>query len=141
MISIINVLLWSRFSLRPPTLIPLPLILPKSEQFSGGLFGVSAKVDLCLKNESALVSLSGAPLGGTISGLARFSSVEGSDLEFDEPLKTSLRRRFVKILGVSFDRKSDIVYVDVQLPLLLGRHTIELTRSSTKPDFNPTFCN
>jgi hypothetical protein len=106
--------------------------LPSAEngKFVGGLMGVSAKVNLCLGKKVAAIELSGLPLGGTLAGTARFQDGEGSPVVVDEPLRSALRRRFVKIVGAEFDREKDIVLVTVKLPLLLGTQTIRLLRAS-----------
>ena len=138
--SVACMLFWGNFHLRPPTLVPLPLILPKTERFVGGLLGVSAKVDLCLLKEYAFISISGIPIGGKISGTATFSNGEGSNVVINEPLKTSLSRRLVKIVDARFDRRADVVYVEVHLPFLIGKHTIKLERENSKLDFDPKSC-
>ena len=133
--SVACMILFGNFNLRPPTLVPLPLILPKTERFVGGLLGVSAKVDLCHLKEYAFISISGIPIGGTISGTASFSHGEGSRVVINEPLKTSLRRRMVSIVDARFDRRADVVYVEVHLPFLIGTKTIKLERENLQPNF------
>jgi hypothetical protein len=99
-------------------------------KFVGGILGVSAKVNLCVRNQVAAVELSGLPLGGTLAGTARFQDGEGSPVVVvDEPLRSQLRRRFVRIVSARFDEKQDRVYVTVRLPLLLGTQTIPLGRA------------
>lgn len=104
--------------------------LPR-QRFTGGLLGVSASVELDMRTERATIRLSGIPLGGTLEGTARFSDGEGSSVEIEEPLKTALRRRLVSVVDARFDRDLNQVFVTVNLPFLLGRHTIRL--DSTQP--------
>ena len=99
----------------------------KPEVFSGGLLGVSAKVTLHRDSDYALVSLSGIPIGGAVSGRARFG--RGGDEEsvvVEEPLKGVLARRFVKLIEAKQDETTNRVLVTMQLPMGLGKHTIEL---------------
>lgn len=98
-------------------------------RFTGGLMGVSADVTLCEAEQKAVIKLSGLPLGGTLRGSASFLDGEGSRVVVHEPLKTSLRRRFVRIVATRFDRANDVVEVTVKLPLLLGTQTIRLARA------------
>lgn len=95
--------------------------------------GVSADVTLCMTSQHAQIKLWGLPLGGTLSGTARFSEGEGSSVQISEPLNSQLKRRFVKIVGARFDRAEDKVYVTVQLPLILGTQRITLYRATTEP--------
>ena len=102
-----------------------------TERFTGGLMGVSADVTLCMASKHAQVKLWGLPLGGALSGTARFSEGEGSSVQISEPLNSQLKRRFVKIVGARFDRAEDKVYVIVKLPLILGTQRITLYRATT----------
>lgn len=112
-------------------LLAIPMSSPTSgvERFVGGMMGVSADVSLCMATQHAEIRLSGIPLGGILEGTARFTEGEGSDVLVEEPLRTSLRRRFVKIVDAKFDRETDRVLVTIKLPLLLGTQTIVLTRA------------
>ena len=92
--------------------------------------GVSAHVDLCEQEGVAKIALSGAVLGGTLRGTATFKDGEGTGLVIHEPLKTALRRRFVSVVSVRFDRGADEVIVVVKLPLLLGTHSLKLLAAS-----------
>ena len=93
--------------------------------------GVSADVSLCMATKHAEIRLSGIPLGGTLEGTAQFKQGEGSDVLIEEPLRTSLRRRFVKVVDAHFDRINDCVFVTVKLPFLLGTQRIELKRAKS----------
>ena len=105
---------------------PLQASRLRSTRFVGGLLGVSADVDLCESNSLATIKLWGVPLGGTLRGTATFSDGEGSSVEIHEPLKTALRRRFVRVVAVRYDSDANEVVVVVRLPLLLGTHSLRL---------------
>ena len=98
-------------------------------RFVGGLLGVTADVTLCEGEHKAFIKLSGVPLGGTLRGSATFADGEGSGVVVHEPLRTSLRRRFVRIIRAEYDRQTQTVTVTVKLPLLLGTHSIKLARA------------
>lgn len=104
---------------------------PPSERFVGGLLGVHADVLLCVQNQHAEITLSGIPLGGTLRGSASFADGEGSNVVIDEPLRSALRRRFVKVVGAKWDRSADKVILSVKLPLAFGTHTITLLRATS----------
>ena len=112
------------------------LALPSKAEgrFVGGLMGVSAQVRLCVAKKTAVVELSGIPLGGTLSGTAHFQSGEGSPVVVDEPLRSQLRRRFVRIVEARYDEDGDKVFVTVKLPLLLGTQTIMLGRAEEQEE-------
>lgn len=100
----------------------------KNELFTGGLLGVSAEVLLCRHLNCAIVSLSGVPLGGRVSGVARLGTADSDKLIVEEPLKGVLARRLVKLVNATHDELSDQVSVIVDLPFF-GKQTILLTRS------------
>lgn len=95
-------------------------------RFRGSLLGVHADVSLDTDTQKASIDLRGIPLGGRLKGTARFSDGEGSDVVVDEPLKSALDRRLVRISSAAFDRVDGVVRVTIQLPFLLGKHTLEL---------------
>lgn len=105
---------------------PAPLLPP--EKFVGGLLGVKAEVLLDRNVNRATVSLSGAPVGGRVSGDAEFGQGGEKDVVVHGPLSRVLARRFVKIVDARHDDASDRVFVTVSLPMLLGKHTITLNR-------------
>ena len=119
------------FGPHPPTPRPDVHVLSRAAngRFVGGLMGVSADVRLCVGRKTANIELSGIPLGGTLKGVARFQNGHDGDVLVDEPLKTQLRRRFVKIVEARYDEDRDKVFVTVKLPLLLGTQTILLGRA------------
>lgn len=98
------------------------------ELYVGGMLGVSAKVLLCRESERAQITLSGLPIGGTVSGNARFGTGAEEQVVVEEPLAGTLRRRFVKIVEARHDVRSDSVVVVARLPLLLGTQTVTLKR-------------
>jgi hypothetical protein len=118
-------LLFAR-ALHMPTSLAAPADYPR---FTGGLMGVSADVTLCEAEHKAVIKLSGVPLGGTLRGSATFADGEGSSIVVHEPLRSALRRRFVRIVGAEYDRAKQTVFVKVKLPFLLGTHTIALARA------------
>ena len=98
--------------------------------------GVRADVVLCMHTQHAKSELWGLPLGGKLSGTARFSTGGGSDVVIDEPLKEQLSQRFVSISAAQFDRANDRVYVTVRLPFMIGTQRIVLGRA----DGDDAFC-
>lgn len=96
--------------------------------YAGGMLGVSARVVLCRKRGGAHITLSGVPVGGTVSGMAHFVADGDDRVVLGEPLAGTLRRRFVKILAASHNEAADTVVVVARLPFLLGTQTIVLVR-------------
>lgn len=96
-------------------------------KYKGGLLGVKAELLLFRKQERAVVTLKGIPLGGTISGIARFDK-DGFNVDLDPELELALNRRRVKIEGAGAFHDYSKVWVLIQLPLGLGRHTLSLDR-------------
>ena len=104
--------------------------IQEPEVYVGGMLGVSARVVLCRKHQNAQITLSGLPMGGTISGHARFGNGSEDKVVVGEPLAGTLRRRFVKIVEASHDEASDTVVVVARLPLVLGTQKIVLVRAT-----------
>lgn len=106
----------------------------EDEVYLGGFMGVRARVELCRHSRVAKLELSGAPLGGSISGVATF--VEGGEsdgpVKISEPLATALRRRFISILDASHDPRRDVIVVIARLPLFMGSTRIELARVAAR---------
>ena len=96
-------------------------------KYHGGLLGVKAELLLFRKQERAVVTLRGIPLGGKISGIARFDK-DGFSVDLDPELELALNRRRVKIEGAGAFHDYSKVWVLIQLPLGLGRHTLSLDR-------------
>jgi hypothetical protein len=108
------------------------LASPEREVYVGGMLGVSARVVLCRKRENAQITLSGIPVGGTVSGTARFGRGSEEKVVVGEPLAGTLRRRFVRIVEAEHKEASDTVVVVARLPLVLGTQTIVLVRASDR---------
>ena len=96
------------------------------EQFSGSFYGVSARVELNMRTRVAMVHLSGAPLGGRISGTGWLHDrqLEQGKVVLEPTFEKRLRRRFVKIYRATLDRKRHTVTVGVKIPVI---GEIELT--------------
>ena len=91
--------------------------------YKGGLLGVSA---LALLNEHhALITLSGIPFGGSITGEAKFlvRGTEG-EVKIDEPLASALKVRGISIKSVHKVSTREISVV-LGLPLF-GDRTVHL---------------
>lgn len=104
------------------------------EHFSGSLLGVRADVRLDRRRRRAFIELRGAVFAGRAAGVARFASgtfaaKSGSDnVVIEEPLRSILARRFVKICRANYDERTDQVEVVARLPVPLGSHRILLSR-------------
>lgn len=111
-----------------------PVVVPKEEFFAGGLLGVRAKVVLVRHAKKARITLSGVPMGGTVTGEASFSDAEATEsgtVVVSEPLASVLRRRAVRLVGAAYDSASDTVKVTAKLPIF-GTRNIVLARRSQK---------
>lgn len=104
-------------------------VLDKPLRYEGALLGVKADLLLYRKSERAVVTLKGIPIGGSISGVARFDK-DGFSVDLDRDLEAALRWRRVKIQGAGAFHDFSKVWVLIQLPLGLGRHTLSLDRTS-----------
>ena len=100
-------------------------------QYDGGLLGVKASVILDRKSETAFVNLRGAPIGGSLSGMAKFKA-DGESVEVESQLYHALGRRGVSIVNAGAYKDYSYVWVRVKLPLGLGTHRMILPRTSTK---------
>lgn len=117
-----------RLSVKSPTGSGGGFLRRAPELYVGGMLGVSARVLLCRQSERARITLSGVPMGGTVSGNARFGTGAEDPIVVEEPLAGTLRRRFVKIVEARHDERSDTVVVVARLPLVLGTQTVTLKR-------------
>jgi len=96
------------------------------QHFSGSLLGVSAKATLCGDRRTALITLSGLPIGGEVSGEARLES-DGA-VKVEEPLRGVLSRRLVRIDAVEVVESGLAIAVHLALPFGIGRKHIKLTK-------------
>lgn len=94
--------------------------------FKGGLLGVNADVDLYRRASRAHIQLKGAPIGGLLSGDATYD--KHYNVKLDESFSSALSRLRVNVLSVYPSEDWTMVFVQVQLPFFLGRHTIRLRR-------------
>ena len=104
----------------------LALALHCPIHFKGGLLGVNADVDLYRRASRAHIELRGVPIGGLISGDATYD--KHYNVKLDESFSRALSRLRVSVLSVYPSGDWTAVFVQVQLPFLMGRHTIRLRR-------------
>ena len=99
------------------------------EVFAGRFYGVSATCALNMHTRLAVVSLRGAPLGGSVSGTGWLSQegAEAGPVVLDEEFAKRLRRRFVSVYSARLDRKAHTVTVHVKIPVI-GSISLVLTR-------------
>lgn len=94
--------------------------------YAGGFFGVSAEVALNERDGVAALELAGVPVGGRLTGNARFDAAGG--VRLDPLLEETLARRFVSVLSVRRTRE-DVVEVVLRLPVL-GVRKLGMRRSA-----------
>lgn len=101
--------------------VPAPI-----ENYEGSFYGVAARVELNMRTRVAQIHLSGAPLGGRISGTGWLSNPneESGTVVLEHAFERRLSRRFVTIYGASLNREMHTVTVHVKLPVV---GTLELT--------------
>lgn len=97
-------------------------------RYTGGLLGVRADVLLYKQTRRAAITISGVPVGGTLSGGASYDNA--FDVTLDHDLERSLQVLRVAVRSVKPSSSWDRVFVVVRLPLFLGRHNITLWRQS-----------
>lgn len=95
-------------------------------RFKGGLLGVKADVELYRRASRAHIQLRGTPIGGLLSGDATYD--RNYNVKLDESFSRALSRLRVNVLSVYPSEDWTMVFVQVQLPFFLGRHTIRLQR-------------
>jgi hypothetical protein len=90
------------------------------ERFEGTFYGVSATVNLNMRTRVAQVRLSGAPLGGRISGAGWLQDfhAEAGGVVLEPEFQRRLGRRFVRIHSARLDRREHTVTVNARVPLL-----------------------
>jgi len=116
--------------LRPPCGAWSARLRRSSIVYQGGLLGVDATVVLFEKRGQATIQLKGVPLGGRISGVARFEP-DGVTVDLDSDLGRALARRHVKITRAGVYLDYSTVWVTVRLPLGVGERTVHLARTVT----------
>jgi hypothetical protein len=100
--------------------------------YTGGLLGVSATA--LLHEKKALITLSGIPFGGSITGDATFlGSGIGGPVRIGEPLASALKLRRISIRSVHRNSDTEISVV-LGLPIL-GDRTVKLVREDTHTTF------
>lgn len=121
-------------SLRPKAAVPKPfptLMRVQTLQYDGGLLGVKASVILDRRSEIAMIKLRGGPVGGSISGLAKFKE-DGESVEMESTLSNALKRRGVSIVNAGAHHDFSYVWVRVKLPMGLGTHRMILPCTANK---------
>ena len=90
------------------------------ETFAGSFYGVSAQVELNMRTRVAQVRLSGAPLGGRISGAGWLQDfhAEAGGVVLEPEFQRRLGRRFVRIHSARLDRREHTVTVNARVPVL-----------------------
>ena len=88
-------------------------------RYTGGLLGVRAEVSLNERRGVAALELRGAPVGGSLSGEARFDT--RGRVVLDRRLQTALARRFVHVLSVSHSPHGDALTIELRLPIFGAR--------------------
>lgn len=101
------------------------------QHFRGGMYGVSASVALNIKSRHAVVSLRGAPVGGSLTGTGWLAVEQAHSLSgavvLDPDFQKLLARRFVSIQHASLDRATNQVSVTVTVPIF-GQTVLVLQR-------------
>jgi len=90
------------------------------EHFSGTFYGVRAEVDLNMRTRVATVALSGAVLGGRVSGTGwlKRAGAESGGVILDAEFERRLRRRFVQIRHAALNREERTVTVYAKVPVI-----------------------
>ena len=99
------------------------------QQYSGRFYGVGADVVLNMRTRVAMVTLSGVPLGGTVSGKGWLANdaCESGKVILESGFEALLKRRFVSVHGASLDRSARTVTVHAKIPVV-GVLTLTLHR-------------
>lgn len=109
------------------------LVAPVDEvqHFKGGMYGVSASVSLNMRSRHAVVSLRGAPVGGSLTGTGWLAVEQAHSwsgaVVLDPDFQKVLARRFVSIQHASLDRAANQVSVTVKVPIF-GQTVLVLQR-------------
>ena len=91
------------------------------------MLGVSASVLLFRTSRRASISLLGLPVGGMLSGMAMFAE-DGIGVRLDPHLEKALTVRMVSILSAGSSDDFSTMWVEIGLPLGLGRRKLTLYR-------------
>ena len=92
-----------------------------SRVYTGSLLGVRARVELHEDDGFATLTLRGLPVGGTLTGQARFASDGG--VVVSDKLETALRRRYCSVEEVN--EEDGQLHVHLNLPVF-GRRIMRL---------------
>ncbi len=90
------------------------------QNYTGGVFGVSAEVELNLRTRVAHVKLKGVPIGGTVEGEGWLASptVEAGAVVLEPSFEAALRRRRIRIVRAALDRNANTVTVTASVPVI-----------------------
>ena len=107
------------------------------QNYTGGVFGVSAEVELNLRTRVGHVKMRGAPIGGTVEGEGWLASTTAEDgaVVLEPAFEAALRRRRIRITRAAFDRNANTVTVTARIPVL-GEQRV-LLRPLHGPPANP----
>lgn len=106
------------------------------QNYTGGVFGVTADVRLDLRTRIAHVSMRGIPIGPPISGVGSLVAAAGEEsgsVHLDEEFAAALQRRRIRVVSASLERASRTLTVIVLVPVL-GSQRIVL-----RPVHGPNF--
>lgn len=95
-------------------------VMDKVEHFEGSFYGVNAKVELNMRTRVAMVHLSGAAIGGRVSGtgwLKQAGTTTGA-VVLERSFEKRLRRRFITISKAHLDSRLHTVTVSATVPVL-----------------------
>jgi hypothetical protein len=90
------------------------------QNYTGGVFGVSAEVELNLRTRVAHVKLEGIPIGGKVEGEGWLASptAETGPVVLEPGFEAALRRRRIRITTAALDRNANTVLVTASVPVL-----------------------
>lgn len=105
-----------------------------TQHFRGGLYGVTATVELNMRSRQAVVELRGIPIGGSLSGIGwlQDEDKEEGGVVLDEEFAQKLAWRMVSIESASLNRTENTVTVVAHVPLI-GATSIVLKRVNPEP--------
>ena len=99
------------------------------QQYSGRFYGVGADIVLNTRTRIVMVTLSGVPLQGTVSGKGWLANdfSESGKVFLESSFEAFLKRRFVSVHGASLDRSAHTATVHAKIPVV-GVLTLTLHR-------------